>query len=40
MEPDSMSGSLKFGLLIHFGGELFEGNMERLVNGFEEGPAL
>jgi len=35
-----MSGSLKFGLLIHFGGELFKGSMERLINGREEPPTI
>jgi GxxExxY protein len=32
--------NLKLGLLINFGGELLKGNMERLVNGLEEPPAL
>ena len=32
--------NLKLGLLINFGGELFKGNMERLVNGLEEPPTL
>jgi hypothetical protein len=27
-------------LLIHFGGEVLKGNMERLVNGLEEPPIL
>ena len=36
--PDSMRRSLKLGLLIYGGGELLEGNRERLVKG-HEGPA-
>ncbi|MCC6353721.1 MAG: GxxExxY protein [Verrucomicrobiae bacterium] len=29
--------NLRLGLLINFGGELLKGNIERLVNGFDEG---
>ena len=31
---------LRLGLLINFGGDLLKGNIERLVNGLEEPPAL